>query len=411
MFPRLLYWSVLRRKLIQACVDRFPKWNHAIVAGFPDDEGNAVEVVRSLPERWAGKVYWLVDNEPSSLLWLLEGGVKTEHVHLVSKRSLRAFLLFATARLVFFTHGIYTCPRPPTNAVFVNLWHGDGPKSRGNAKFKQTIPTTFIISGTLLWGLNRLKSFDLRNEQLLVTGNPRIDQFARPASDLAMRNLGIDPAKPFILWMPTYRGTNGTGRLSWNDTSLLSSRNSVRLVLQEAATRARELGITMVVKPHPLDADSFTEAGMRVVTSAELLKAQVALYQLLARSAGLITDYSSVWTDYLALSRPIGFYCPDYSDYVEGRGLNVDELPSLLPGPMLTSPDQFTEFFLACSTGSESLNAMREESIRRTGAETRMGAARRLLDALMEPSSRVALHSRHDFGAVRADLLCGDKKR
>ena len=31
------------------------------------------------------------------------------------------------------------------------------------------------------------------------------------------------------------------------------------------------------------------------------------LYGLLARSSALVTDYSSVWTDYLTLDRPIAF--------------------------------------------------------------------------------------------------------
>lgn len=411
MGDALLKREKIYRGLVQLMVDYFPKRSHSVVAAFPDDEGNGVEVLRLLVERDAGRVYWLVDGIPDELLWLLNGIKTKDRLRLVRKRSLHGILLFASARTVFFTHGLYFKPSPPPGAVFVNLWHGDGPKSRGNANFKQSIPSTYIVSGTLLWGLNRLRSFGLQENQLLVTGNPRIDQFERPASDAALRTVGIDPEKPLIIWMPTYRETRGTGRLQWNDASLLSDRQEIHLLLREVGRRSHSSGVTFVVKPHPMDKDTFLDTGIVVLTDTQLRRAQIGLYQLLARTAGLITDYSSVWTDYLVLNRPISFYCPDLPEYIDGRGLNVHDLPSLLPGPILNSANDFASFFAACTAGKPAFHSARQQSVRLIGAETRTAATSRLLDALGSESFRKELQAQKDLSKVNQALLRGDKAR
>ncbi|PWG67669.1 ribitolphosphotransferase, partial [Enterobacter mori] len=44
-----------------------------------------------------------------------------------------------------------------------------------------------------------------------------------------------------------------------------------------------------------------------------------SLYDLMAISDGLITDYSSVIFEYSLLKRPMYFYCPDLEDYLKER--------------------------------------------------------------------------------------------
>jgi CDP-glycerol glycerophosphotransferase (TagB/SpsB family) len=47
----------------------------------------------------------------------------------------------------------------------------------------------------------------------------------------------------------------------------------------------------------------------------------------------LITDYSSVWFEYLLIDRPIIFFAPDYSEYMEKRGMYLDY--NLVPGVII----------------------------------------------------------------------------
>jgi CDP-glycerol glycerophosphotransferase len=119
-----------------------------------------------------------------------------------------------------------------------------------------------------------------------------------------------------------------------------------------------------------------------VIDGETLQRAHVTVYQLMGRSDGLITDYSSVWTDYLAVDRPIGFYCPDLEQYEAARGLNVDGYRDLIPGPLLDSPADFERFLGECLGESAASKELRARAVERVGAETRLGASDRLLDAV-----------------------------
>lgn len=384
---RSMRFARAKLRVLQALVRSLPARPHAVVTGSPDEEGNSIEVVRALASRM--RVYWLVSGDPESLLWLLDGCKAEKSVCCVRKDTARAYWAYVTARYVFFTHGLYGSPAPPAQKTFVNLWHGDGPKRR---KGFATVRSSVVVAGTQLWGRPRAETFGVGEDGVLITGNPRVDQFARPASDRALVTLGIDPGKPLVLWLPTYRTTKYRGRRigqvrDWSDAEELS-RSAARQLLQDVAKASDDQGVTLAVKPHPLDADSFTETGLQVLTGDGLRDAEVGLYQLLARANGLITDYSSVWTDFLALDRPIGFYCPDLQEYAAGRGLNVADYPGLLPGPLLETTDDFENFLRACGEGADAWRELREKSTVAIGAETRLGATERLLDALGIKESR-----------------------
>ncbi len=59
----------------------------------------------------------------------------------------------------------------------------------------------------------------------------------------------------------------------------------------------------------------------------------------------LVTDYSSVYIDYLLLDRPIIFFAYNYEKYVEARGF-ISDYKSMSPGPICYSQDQFQETIL-----------------------------------------------------------------
>jgi CDP-glycerol glycerophosphotransferase (TagB/SpsB family) len=264
---------------------------------------------------------------------------------------------------VFFTHGLFGSPPPPRHKTFVNVWHGDGPKRR---KGFAEVGATYIVAGTRLWGDLRTEHFGMPPDRVLVTGYPRVDQMHRPAAPEALRALGFDPDRPLVLLMPTYRTTDAPNQrvgevLNWSDGSELSRSEESRELFAQAARAADERGLTLAVKPHPLDADRFEGTGIRRLDNADLGRARVTLYQLLGSTAGLITDYSSVWPDYLTVDRPIGFYCPDLDVFEADRGLNVDGYRDLIPGPMLATAADFEAFLDQCRSESDESRALRRE--------------------------------------------------
>jgi len=374
--------EAVKLTLVRVLLRVTPALRHAVVTGFPDDEGNSVEVVRALARRLP--VYWLTNDRPDSVDWLIADADLRFPVRCLRKDSTRAYLAYITARYVFFTHGLYGSPKPPRHKTFVNLWHGDGPK---RSKRFANVRSTFVVAGTQLWGRQRPVYFGVAEDGVLVTGNPRVDQFARPPDDETMRELGLDPGRRLVLWMPTYRKTEYRGRRlatvrNWADAHELSQSDSERQLFEQVGQAALRLGITVAVKPHPLDADRYAAMGLLVITNEDLDRVRTTVYQLLGRSHGLITDYSSVWTDYLAMDRPVGFHCPDIEEYETTRGLNVEGYRDLIPGPLLQSVGDFEGFLHECLLESPESRARRAKSTELVGAETRPGASDRLLQAL-----------------------------
>ncbi len=68
-----------------------------------------------------------------------------------------------------------------------------------------------------------------------------------------------------------------------------------------------------------------------------LLPADVDIYQHLGRFDALITDYSSIYFDYLLLDRPLIFYAHDLEEYQELRTFYYD-YESVTPGPKVYTP-------------------------------------------------------------------------
>jgi hypothetical protein len=107
---------------------------------------------------------------------------------------------------------------------------------------------------------------------------------------------------------------------------------------------AQDAGVELVVKPHPSDADHFERSGLRVLTTDEIFRSGMSLYQFIGASAAMISDYSSVWVEYLHLDRPLVLYCPDISEYLTGRGLNEPYMTDVAGGLITDEPEVVAAF-------------------------------------------------------------------
>lgn len=64
------------------------------------------------------------------------------------------------------------------------------------------------------------------------------------------------------------------------------------------------------------------------------------IYHIMDAFDGLITDYSSIYVNYLLLNKPIIFSCPDIEKYKEDRGFIVDDPTLLMPGAIVKTQAQ-----------------------------------------------------------------------
>lgn len=317
-------------------LDLVPKAPLLVVSSWPVTEANGIEVVRRAAQTYPGRVVWLMDDPDAVELNPLYARV--ERVRKKSWAGMRAYL---RAETIMFTHGLYGPVRPRTRRVtVVNLWHGDGFKRKdvGGAR-STTYPAHLTVGSSRELTVQRCIDFHMPVKAALVTGTPRTAGLAHPMpAELERAVLGLEPGQPFVLWLPTFRRarqTSTTGE-SWHDGGDATSlADHGRRMAEALAAR----GIALILKPHPLDADLQHVPGVRLVDDALLLAHGTTLYEVMAGARGLVTDYSSVWTEFLLLDRPLGFCAPDLEEYAAGRGLHMPELVSDPPGYDLTTDD------------------------------------------------------------------------
>lgn len=332
-----------------------PQSRSVVVAAFPETEGNAVESARALLRRYPGRVVWLREagGAPREVRELAEQGAR-----LVPKASLAGLWAYLRAEAVLFTHGLYGSPRPVARKPVVNLWHGDGPKDVRPRVRSEHIASTYVVGSTPLFThLTKCDAFDVPRERAVITGNPRTDQLRRPVAGERLRALGIEG--DFVVWMPTWRRARPVGAViaSGKDTDTTDDDAAIDRLL--VALRAR--GVQLVVKPHPMDADRRGDPRWVTVTEDDLVRAEVTLYELLGASAGLVTDYSSVWTDYLLLDRPMAFLVTDRRSF--GRELFPADVLDWLPGEVVESGDDAFGDFVADLDAVGALGATRRTEV------------------------------------------------
>lgn len=360
-----IFWALLRV---------LPPRRHIVVHGWPTLEGNVVELLPVLDRRYPHRVFWLVDDDPRIARRCVRR-YSLRRVEVIPKKGLKALWLALTAEGTFFTHGLLTAVRPPANRLVVNLWHGDGPKVTTNL---DNVASTVAVSGARLWHAYKAEIFKLGLDDVACTGNPRIAALVRGLSADQWQRLDLDPAKPFAVWLPTFRlGRNARGAV-WEDGALLSGRSDMREFHQVSMRH----GLSLVVKPHPMDQDDYASLGIRVLTNADLESADVALYELLGSASAMISDTSSAWVDFLAVGRPVGFFLPDAGELAASRGFNVPDLLAILPGPVLRDVRELDEYLELVAGNPRNEELLYEDRRARIGVTPPGDAPGRLLDWL-----------------------------
>ncbi len=171
-------------------------------------------------------------------------------------------------------------------------------------------------------------AFRIRPEQCPALGYPRTDIFfwsrerilqhirQREPEDLSALVREVALFNHVILYMPTWRDDRSNFlQKAFPDLQKLNSILS-------------EQNALLLIKLHPNDVSLRT---FRDLSHIKTLKAKLDLYPFLVFTTALITDYSSIYFDYLLLKKPIIFYPFDFDDYVRLRELYFDYQQAVAP--------------------------------------------------------------------------------
>ena len=270
-------------------------------------------------------------------------GVMTKKLH-----SFSGFWTLARAQKIVQDQGDFT---HPLNLLLskqekIQMWHGV-PLKRLNRLFGITfdwmISTSDYVNDSSLKGVIDAKNYSNlgypRNDLLLKDHSVRDlvlcdrDLYNR-AKDAFIKN-----KQKVIVYMPTHRESA---------TSIGKAPSPlIPLDFESLNTFCSENNVLMVVKLHPFvmqfQSDFSPPEGYSNVV---FHSAQGDIYPLLKYTDVLVTDYSSIYFDFLLLDRPIVFYDYDYEEYSSNMGGFFYNYEENAPGEHANNQDLLHEAIL-----------------------------------------------------------------
>jgi len=304
-----------------------------VIRTFRDFDDQGLETTAALADAGIGPLTWLTKSgDPGShAAKRLPEGVRT-----VDADSFSGVAAYLRARVVVHTHGVYGIPSRSSRKLFVNLWHGWGTKQLNRRPPVADRQSDLVAVTSELHASAVAEAWGLTAAQVPTTGLPRNDVLVRasrsPRSPALVARIG--DSRPLVLWLPTYRrSVVGEIRVDGQETD-----NDFQLphVNRDAVeSLADGLGVHILVKTHPMAQvhDPGDHGWLGIWDDRALAATGMSLYELVGLADVLVTDYSSVWVDYLLTDRPILFAMADAAEYGATRGHYSPGLVDNLPGP------------------------------------------------------------------------------
>jgi len=313
----------------------------------PDFSGNSQALFEFMRERG--------DLQP---VWIVEEPINVEGVRQERRHSLRALLTILRAGSLVSTHGRMSEIRV-RRQKYVNLWHGMPLKAMCYTETSGrefTEPVRFdddnyhLIATSSIMRNALAACFNQDARRIHITGQPRNDKLFRSDKRLPeIPGLEVDSCSRVVLFAPTFRASDCIG-----DGRLISHHLNLPDFDPETFSEfLRENNIVFLVKFHPLEEEEarrfFSEMNNVVlIGSDELKERHMDIHDILPGVDVLVTDYSSVYFDFLLLDRPVIFAVPDLEEYRRTRGFVLEPFEFWAPGPHVETFSDFLEELERC---------------------------------------------------------------
>ncbi|EQA4765430.1 CDP-glycerol glycerophosphotransferase family protein [Staphylococcus pseudintermedius] len=276
---------------------------------------------------------WVVDH-PDTLVFYQEKFKVFQNASFVIKESNEYLKALTESKFLInnATFPAYFTKKP--QQIYINTWHGTPLKHMGfdvknNLKGSQNTMKNFLASDYMISPnahttnifKHAFKLDGLYSGEILEIGYPRIDltinTTANEVREYLAEHLNLKK-NPIILYCPTWRGKNV------NDPE-----NSLLNVFEEIKLLNQKLPHQVLVKVHPF---VYSKAKEMPELKPYLVPDFLDTNQLMPAVDLMITDYSSIFFDFLVTDKPIVFYVPDLDKYQNERGVYIDLCA--LPGPV-----------------------------------------------------------------------------
>ena len=308
--------------------------------------GNTKYLYKYLKRHTDHKLFWFSKSHE------LSRELDKKGVNNIYAYSLEAIKILRRARAIFVTHGYFDIlpVKLSPRTVAIQTWHGADIKIIGQhpymtkyiksrksrlifVKIREADLFDYIITPSGAHKPRKIVEdvFKFPPRRILSIGYPRNDiLFIKDPNFLnylrEYYNIP-DGIKRIIMYAPTYR-ESFTTRDPFNKEDLVK----INKLCQETDS-------LFLLKAH-INEEVITLKNLKNIST---VRKDADIQELLLITDILISDYSSVYCDFLLLNRPILLYTYDYEEYEGGRGLFYENLEEIAPGPLLYTADELLD--------------------------------------------------------------------
>lgn len=350
---------IVKKKLIELLIavplKILPLRNIIIFESHPDFCDNSKTLFSKMIEHKINekyKFFWLVKDinrfKDINIFNVKFVSIKRDTIFEKIISELRNTILIVQCKYFFFSHINFARLNPRKGQIYFNLTHGQSLKDT-TGKTTNYKKSSYILSISDFAGSLRVKTYQGGDSKIKVLGFPRNDLLIGNTDSFKRLGIYKESYSKIIIWMPTFRRhknakRNDTGTKEISDLPVFKKYDEI-IKLSDYLKKQNAL---VIIKPHPAQDMKFMKdivaENIKMITNKMLLDSEVELYEILGESDALITDYSSVYIDYLITNKPIGFTIDDIKAYQNVSGFLVQNPLNYMPGIKITKPDDMIEF-------------------------------------------------------------------
>lgn len=299
---------------------------------------------------------YLVNNTEERVYWVSTSKREIEllnrlNLPVVNYNTLKGKWIVARAKYSFHHYGENTINKlAQLGMIQINLWHGTplkkilydvSPKTKTKYDLIYRILDLggeHYVSSTSTYLTNEIicRAFDVEKEQVINYGYPRTDilklnrkditLFCKKYSSNLLKYIEIINHRKVFLYMPTFRDDD------------LDYFNKANIDFDKLDKVLRENNSVFFLKLHPLT----KQVNVNNYDNIICIDNDVDIYPFLVFTDYLITDYSSIFFDFLHLNREIIFIPYDLDNYISKRELYF-KYNEFVPGKIYYTFDEFMD--------------------------------------------------------------------
>lgn len=214
-------------------------------------------------------------------------------------------------------------------------------------------------------------AYGIGKDRIINSGLPRNDIFFKEYND--EYNFSFINGRKTIVYMPTHRDE---GRKIIDIPNILD--------LDRINDICKTQGYLLIIKKHFYHRHEQKNYG-DYSNIIEMTSEEIDTQELLKHTDVLITDYSSVYIDYLLLDRPIIFYNYDMKNYLMNDREMYFDYSDVTPGPIIKEKGELTEQIRKICEGENDEFKGERERVRKIFFENHRGVCgKELIDKIKE---------------------------